>query len=197
MCSIVSRTCDLYSNIGCATGSKCSVTDTPGQTVCECAGTATHGQACRQTSTGDTCAPGNVCLGDNLCHKYCRDSGECVNATSTGGVCDLQIGNLNVKVCSSATTNCSPILPATAGCAMGSGCYFVGPTDDRTACISAGTKLAGETCSFGNDCAPGYICMSNNLCRQMCRAGRDGDCAGAQRCFTLQGSTLYGVCLPP
>ncbi len=197
-CGVFSMSCDLYGNMGCPIGHKCAMAATAGQTICECAGTPRHGEPCTTTATGDTCAAGAVCLEDHKCWKFCRDSGDCISATPTGGICDLQLSGTNIMVCSSATTNCSPILPATAGCNTGTGCYYVGP-EDRTACISVGTKAAGETCTFGNECVPGYICIGTTatdvVCRQMCRAGRDADCSGAQRCVTIQGSTLYGVCI--
>ncbi len=55
-------------------------------------------------------------------------------------------------------------------CEEGQGCYL---NRDRTQCLEAGTKGAGEKCGQPNECQPGLHCLA--VCTQVCSLDGRGD----------------------
>lgn len=101
-------------------------------------------------------------------------------------------------------TQCAPENPEPV-CGANMNCVFkslVPPRDYGTDCVAAGTGKGIDGCSNGNtgDCAPGYICVSGNVCQRWCRIGFN-DCAHCGFPCTKSiapapviGSVEYGLC---
>ena len=92
---------------------------------------------------------------------------------------------------------CDPFL--VTSCPAGQLCQPA--VDGGTGCITgAATLLAeGATCTFGDECTPGTLCLNFGdgfKCQRMCPAGAIGFCAGETRCFGTIGDTCIRICRP-
>lgn len=70
--------------------------------------------------------------------------------------------------------------------------------EDEYVCASAGALVPGDTCMFSNDCAAGFYCSQEGICREYCLD--DSDCS--TECFQFNepyyaATSPVGVCLFP
>ena len=194
--------CTLVPNSGCGAGQCCDLTSAGDGTVaCRDTGSGTSSSTCTYMTD---CAAGYICLGDGTnasCLKYCTSDGQC---TAPGGLCVDTITDSAgtplpgpITVCS---TNCNPI--SAVGCPPGWACnIFTEPSPGTryvTECYAAGSGTQGSSCTYANDCAAGYMCLSDGLCYQTCNTAT-GVCSGGLSCYGLSspltlGGITYGVC---
>lgn len=143
------------------------------------------------------------------CKRYCFEDGDC---GGPGGLCilpvvvtapsGLPVIAMGIEAC---TPDCDPV--SAARCPSGMACQIVKePSGPRfhTDCHPAGSGTQLATCTTAADCAPGYVCQSNDgtlVCLRRCPIG--GDCADvaparctAQTARPTVGGVEYGVCLP-
>lgn len=124
------------------------------------------------------CNDGLTCT-DDLC-----ESGTCRNVPNDGlcepgMTCELGAG------CTGFACDESPcrLLSPQCGCAPGQGCY---PSGGGRACMTAGTRVEGSSCTESNECEPGSICAGIGVasCHRTCRT--DVDCPGATNLCVLE-----------
>ncbi len=84
--------CDPVCNTGCATLSRCTVSDTPHQGTCIGIWISTEGSDCLKTSSTDPCAVKLSCV-SGKCRKVCYHDVDCAGST-TGGCCkdSIEVG---------------------------------------------------------------------------------------------------------
>jgi hypothetical protein len=159
----------------------------------------------------DRCAPGSVCIADDicpsLCYKTCRADGDCPTNSrcTTTGLTDAAGAALvdGVYFCSPPTEACNPTgAAACAAARTGFNCVFVAGltgsgTSDATVCDCATLHnvRVGEACvTTPDNCQPGAVCV-NNRCRTICNKSASGSaCPSGGGCNTLYGSRVYGYC---
>ena len=133
--------------------------------VCDPVGTGGDGAPC---AVPNDCQPGMMCqLGQ--CTMPCDESHPCPGT--------LQCWRLAcVPTCDAMAQDCAPSANGTP-----MGCYNVAPPGSPTqfACLPAGPKTLGQTCSSGDECARGLDCAeysSSFWCLPRCQ--QPSDCAG-------------------
>jgi hypothetical protein len=193
--------CDTFPPCGCKAGDSCDVVSTSGTTKCGPSGNIKKGFVCKYIND---CAPGLTCVG-SACKPFCEVPGDC---TTSGADCTAVTfsqpdgGTADVPGMRTCTDQCDLI--TAQSCGPGAGCY---PVDDikvqpgHSVCVEAGTSTT--SCSPTIDCAPGYVCLSDNKCYKWCRSNVASDCSGT--CYQFQdnnnnvgfyyvGAQGYGVC---
>ncbi len=192
--------CDPFTNCGCdtAAGQKCA--EAAGGNHCIAAGTKVVGEACGSDSE---CAAGSVCVVDNgtlRCLQYCDADHTCpadkacfIRVDDATG---MQIGTACGSTCSLLGQDCTGAMEA---------CYSSSTvsTMERGICVPEGTKLEGEMCTNGNDCAKGMTCIDSatpgnpSACRKYCdRTATPSGCDAGRTCNSLFGDTMTGICTP-
>jgi len=158
-----------------------------------------------------TCAPGSVCVEDDvcpsLCYKMCRSDSDCLanthctktGPTTAGGV-RLAEG---LSFCSPPAESCNPAGGAACTAARGGfNCVFLAgltgvATSDATVCDCATLHNVevGAACVISPDnCRPGAVCI-NARCRAICtQSGPASPCANSGKCAPVYNSTVYGYC---
>ncbi len=187
----------------------CAVNCAAMQGQCVAAGTAAPGGLCTQHGNAD-CAPGTQCFTYSgplcsvpVCLKFCKTNTDCSAAVGTGSVCQGTVacpadGGSYTTAYHTCTFACDPRGTATSGCPAGLHCFVVDTMDqvDCSCTEATRTKIEGQSCTFGSDCAPGLLCnQSTNKCQKLCKRGESGDCATGQSCTALTNDMIYGVCL--
>jgi hypothetical protein len=169
------------------------------------------------TDPQDNCARGTQCLfpgdfgpADGICEQFCAKESDCTQpAVSVGGTtlpnnkahCIIPFsGSGPADLCSLA---CNPVSSRGAsGCPSGSVCVYESNATfpEFTFCDRAGSGTDGQPCTAR--CATGFNCLLNtagmSLCRAMCRAGNDSDCASPLVCKPGAGGSppMFGYCCP-
>jgi hypothetical protein len=191
----------------CGDGKTCAIDCAMGKGLCYSAGAGAPGSACMLNKD---CMPGTQCFSYgactvNACLKFCHTDTDCGGIP--GSVCEGKVpctvaGNTFLTAYHTCTFGCDPRGAAMAGCPAGLHCFVV-DTMDKVDCgctDTTRTKLEGEDCLRGVDCAPGLICnMMGTIqkCRKVCkRSDNDADCATGQICTMLTNDQIYGACLP-
>ncbi len=187
-------TCTLYPQSGCGSGQGCYVVEaSTGET--DCAYTAGVGQA-HQCEYLNDCAAGLACIG-GACKPYCVTANDC----STYGAECFQVvydpGNGSVadvpcmKVCSD---QCDPANPG-AVCGGNLNCDITsdqGVSPGFSLCYDSGSTNTGACSSASPECAPGYVCLTDNKCHRWCKVGSSG--CSCQAAGYYVGSQQYGFC---
>ena len=196
--------CDPVCQAGCSCSDRCELLGR--QTQCTAvAGARQVGESC-VTTPADDCAPGLACLRDecgNRCYRYCRQDSECSSGRGRAR-CDLSIIDSNqvdtgFRICDVPITGCHPLAQeASRSCGAGFGCYLLG-NGDETGCDCPGRIPEGVPCTYGRECAPGYICTataaSGNICRPVCLLGQPSSCPSGLTCYGLDAMSMrYGFC---
>lgn len=213
------NTCDPVCQLGCDCGKRCVFDSHTGNSfTCEATSESPNFAFVQPTGKCDTndtaCAPGSVCIPDDVCGSLCYRT--CRTLVDCGGkgrctqnlVQDQNLQPLvpNVFLCSGPAESCNPT--GTASCVnarAGFNCvFFAGLTGtqvgDATTCDCATfhDKSVGATCtSVPDNCQPGAACI-NNLCHRICNLqGSVSLCAGTTgggKCTAIYGSSQYGYC---
>lgn len=179
--------CGLVPLCGCEANENCTVFDTAsGETVCTIAGTISEKHACFGSGS---CAAGMECVG-GTCARYCATHADCAPNAECVDVVSGTTPIPGLKTCTSACALEDP-----SSCGPGIGCFLLEST--LTDCRPAGTSTT--TCVDLQDCAPGYICLSDGSCARWCRADAPA-CPSGTSCQTgtaavIVGGVVYGVCL--
>jgi hypothetical protein len=191
---------------GCACGQRCNVVD--GKPACVPAGTVTLGELCN--SNADNCAPGLICLletcGNGLarCYQHCTKDAQCNGTACTINIEDNKGAMTSYYTCDVPPRACNPI--DGSGCpSLSFNCYLT--SANRTLCDCPGAGKAGmnnDPCSFYNDCAAGFICISGvngqttphchfvcDISMASCPPSGDG---GTQTCSPTGDAAKYGYC---
>ena len=156
------------------------------------------------------CAPGSVCIADDvcpwLCFKTCRKDIDCPDKSRCSVLTLLDQASQpvpNVFLCTPPTESCNPLGTATCAtartnfnCVFLAGLTGVANTDATVCdCRTLHDKALGAACStLPDDCQPGAVCV-NGICRQICDRQASGSaCPSGGGCTTVYGSTRYGTC---
>ena len=208
-------TCDPVCQSGCACDRRCVLnTDTYASFLCEATALApTSFIAVQGTCNGASsanCAPGSVCISDDVCpwtcFKTCRKDVDCPTNSRCSAV-TLYDKNTqpvpNVFLCTPPTEGCNPSGAASCTTARtGFNCVFlagltgVANTDSTLCdCKTLHTEAVGASCTTVPDnCQPGAVCV-DGTCRQICDKRASGSaCPSGGGCNTIYGSTSYGYC---
>jgi hypothetical protein len=154
--------------------------------------------------------PGDLCAqrGPNSsaeCAQFCSTDTDCkqpaAGPAGNVGHCLLGLTGTSYMLC---TTPCNPVTKAGAtGCPMGLACDYAGTQSipELTDCAPAGTVTEGMACTQSTPCAPGLICIgsgTSGTCRDVCRAGMNGDCSVATDTCMSPGvsNPMFGFCCP-
>jgi len=213
--AIASSTCDPVCQAGCPCGERC-VLDTTTFASFLCEGSAPDSSAfvpvqgtCNLPNTGD-CAPGSVCISDdvcpNLCYKTCRKDVDCPSGSRCSGIAPFDKTEKpvpNVYLCTPPSEGCNPTGAASCTTARtGFSCVFMAGltgivNGDSTVCDCATThaKKVGIACTtLPDDCQPGAVCV-DLVCRSICDRKASGSaCPSGGGCTAIYGSTQYGYC---
>ena len=187
-------TCTLYPQSGCGPGQGCYVVEaSTGRTGCEYTAGVGQAQPCEYLND---CAAGLACIG-GACKPYCVTANDC----STNGAECFQVvydpGNGSVadvpcmKVCSD---QCDPANPG-AVCGDNLNCditsdYQVKP--GFSLCYDSGSTNTGACSSASPQCAPGYVCLTDNKCHRWCKEDSPGCLCQAAGYYV--GLQEYGFC---
>jgi hypothetical protein len=205
--------CDVTTQVPCGTGQKCIFNPTTPQ--CQPNGTVGVAQPC-SVNPVDNCVRGTQCLfqgslTDGVCEEFCAGENDCTQApVAVGGTslsnnrphCLFQFGGSGpINLCSLA---CNPVSSQGAsGCPPGSGCVYGSNATfpEYTFCDRAGSGTDGQPCDGNFRCAAGFNCAGVNqsfICRAMCRANTNGDCAAPLVCKLGAGGSppMFGYCCP-
>jgi len=197
------KPCDPFCQTGDCTwcNQKCSFAGDDGTPVCETQdGAGKVGDSCTIYNQSahdqyDTCAPGNICLGDYAnqppnthCFSLCRGIQDCTGVACnqrpgapptngivpTASVCDPKY-----LTCTSTSASpcCNPFASTAVdspNCPAGTVCYLVPQRDtngnNRTVCeFWSGGGGTGALCNSSTDCFPGWFCNNN-------QGGQTGTC---------------------
>ena len=202
--------CDPVTQIGCATGQKCTAVTSGGAYSYKCVEDSPSldpfdaCEAAPQTGV-DGCPAGFVCLADDsdaaLCVGHCKTSSDCDK-----GLCEPNPVD-DIPYCA---VECSPFdnaCPAPLQCRR---------SDDRFTCrfpSEGDTGTAGAACSGSDDggCAAGFVCLTGELvpgcnedhcCTNVCDLGNGGACSSPATCSALfdapaPGFEQVGACFVP
>jgi hypothetical protein len=157
-----------------------------------------------------SCAPGSVCIADDvcpwLCFRTCRKDIDCPTNSRCSVVTLLDKTSQpvpNVFLCTPPTESCNPTGAANCTTARTNfNCVFLAgltgiATTDATFCDCRTThdKAVGGNCStLPDDCQPGAVCV-NGTCRQICdRQASGSTCPSGGGCNPIYGSARYGSC---
>jgi hypothetical protein len=193
------QACDPFSNEGCEGGQSCFANVATNERFCTTAGTRGPGMLC---SGGEDCEIGTTCVlygpDRGICSNYCTGPSDCASQPDDAG-CNY-FSSTGLGFC---YQGCDPSDPA--ACGAGVACYAMG-TDSR--CRLTGTLGLLEPCEetdYDNSCAPGYVCVLNNMdetrCFEQCGPGLP-DCGTERTCAVITGpgegraagSGEWGVC---
>jgi hypothetical protein len=148
-----------------------------------------------------TCAAGLVCQEESegpqkICQVPCTKASQC---TALGSACLAPASGGTQKAC---TTSCNPL--AATGCPTGTACHVFGngSTGIGTYCDGAGPGTQSVSCTQNNECAAGYVCVTDPFGSGDCEFMCDYDaanpiCPPGYTCtdlFRQLGSTEYGTC---
>lgn len=190
----------------CGAAMTCAVNCAVQSGSCVAAGTGAAGSLCSQNVD---CAPGTQCFsygggattpGCQLgaCLKFCKSDADCGSGSLCQGKVPCTVGTTtSLTAYHTCTFACDPRGAATTGCPAGLHCFLVDTMDQvDCACTQAGqTKVEGQDCTSGTECAPGLVCTSQ--CHKACLlAANNTDCGAGQTCAALTNDQIYGVCLP-
>jgi hypothetical protein len=190
--------CDPFAEpaSACGAGQACYLDVNAGVTGCQAAGTKAAGEAC-WGEAANVCAVGLQCVVQ--CAEVCSTG---AGSPKCSEVCP---GEVDVLSEANALGACVPDAPrelcdlfAQGSCGAGAMCTLV---RGGIACIPAGTKAAGEPCSFANDCAEGSVCAVAT-CRTVCDASAGATTAPCDSACAAGYDTLIpqtwglGVCKP-
>jgi hypothetical protein len=149
-------------------------------------------QSCTPDSEGmgrqsDNCEPGLVCIGEQSCFarcfKFCKNDGDCTNATCTR---EVVVGQGGQKVCDVPFVDtCVPLLgSANTGCGPGAmACWLSSASPTHTLCdCPFGATPSNGPCTRTRDCVQGLTCVvpragEPSVCLQVCRLGST-ECPG-------------------
>lgn len=213
-------TCDPVCQSGCDCGKRCVFdTQTGNSFTCEATSEPSgfvfvDPVAQCDPPNNNACAPGAVCLGDdvcgNLCYKTCRTAADCgTNSRCTRDlVLDINSQPVvpNVFLCSPPIELCNPT--GTASCVnarAGFNCVFIAgltgvQLTDATTCDCAtlhNVPIAGKCTIIPDNCQPGAACV-DGVCRRICSLKGTGSACpsttGGVGCTSLYQSTQYGYC---
>jgi hypothetical protein len=206
--------CDPVCQAGCPCDRRCVLSSTYDSFQCEASpqNPSTFVDV-QQTCTGsrsESCAPGSVCINDDvcpwLCFRTCRKDLDCGTNSrcSALGILDLSSNPVaNVYLCTPPIESCNPSGAASCATARAElGCVFLAgltgiATTDATVCDcrTTHTGAVGAACStLPDDCQPGAVCV-DGTCRQICDRGASGTaCPGLGVCSPIYDSTRYGYC---
>jgi hypothetical protein len=212
--AVANSTCDPICQSGCPCRRRCVLNqDTWASFLCEStepdASTFVPVQGdC--TNQVEACAPGAVCVYDDvcpsLCFRLCRRQEDCPTGTlcSAAAIYDKSSTEVpTVKLCTPPTQACNPT--GTADCNPTRGnfkCVFLAgmtgvQNTDATVCDCASThtkKLGATDCSMApDDCQAGTVCV-DGTCRQICDRQASGQSCASGGCNPLYASTRYGYC---
>ena len=217
---IPGSTCDPVCQSGCPSNRRCILNDLTNTTfICEDselpAGTTFVPPlgACNSSNLG-LCAPGSVCIGDdvcqNLCYKTCRadqDCGENSRCAANGITIGSNQTVPNLNFCSPPIETCDPTGTATCGVARANfNCFFLAglapvANSDATVCdcSTMHDKVIGQGCSLlPDDCRPGLVCVGtvgSSTCHRVCSLKGSGSaCLAGGGCTPLYESQNYGYC---
>jgi len=195
--SCPSGACDLLTNAGCEAGQGCyfvtTAEGTPPSPMCLPAGTGAEGATCENSTM---CQEGFICVDSECRPVCCTEGGE---GCPVGQAClttlvDPDTGDPTGVGACSAPDGC--VLLTQTGCPDGEGCYPAGG-DGSTSCVEpAMNGMQGATCGFSNDCAPGFICLGDGTCAQVCQLpSGDPMCPDGLTCGGVTGFPAdTGVC---
>lgn len=151
-----------------------------------------------QAGTAVVCDDGIPCTVDS-----CAEPGGSCNFVPSDALCPSgQTCSPTLGCRASSTCSESPcrLVSPQCGCPAGQACY---PSGTARICSTAGTGMAGATCTTNANCAASYACINfstgttpANMCSHFCAA--DADCSGGLCIHTLNdgaGGTLPGVTL--
>lgn len=144
--------------------------------------------------TGRMQAPGNPPI--RYCRKLCTAQSQCAGMTS-----DTCMGLGDIGVCLPTCTMWND-----ATCPAGTWCAFSGDVSgtmnvDAGECFEADVNAIGMPCGAEEGgCVAGAICLSDNVCHQLCTTLTGGDmmhaCTNAaETCNELQDAVGFGVCV--
>lgn len=184
---------------GCPEGEACQRT-VFGQPTRECVppGDVERDEPCSQSIQ---CVTGHTCVGiappDGICSRYCTASAEC------GAPSECIFFAVPGEGIGACTAICDPVLDA--GCPVGYGCHLITAQrvdDDAfvpvTICGPDTGDVEGEACA--QICAPGFICLGDSLCYELCVVGDASTCSdGAAACASFASPQIiagveYGFC---
>lgn len=184
---------------GCPEGDACQRT-VRGDSFRECVppGDVDRGGACTQSIQ---CVMGHTCVGigspDGICSRYCTATAECGEA---GSECTIFTApSEGVGAC---TTVCDPVQNTL--CPTGYGCHLVNSQrveDDGIVSVTLCGPDNGDTLGQACDvlCAPGFICLADSICYEVCVVGDASTCSVGGTCgpfgspMTVAG-VEYGYC---
>ena len=193
--------CQTFPEVGCD-GGNCEVANiNTGATICTAAGTRALWNNCNGLGQ---CAPGTACVG-GVCKPYCCSSADC-----GGRVCSTVVNNgttLPIPGFTVCNAGCDPMNPS-AICGPQVTCFpspWNGTGNDEGNCFGpAGNGIGDGGCNGTPSgllqCAPGYYCTTDAVCRKWCRVGFDSDCpSDAGVCMNFNKAPFidnveYGVC---
>lgn len=177
---------------GCAADEMCQRT-IRGDNFRECVPPGDNGrdEPCTQSVQ---CITGHTCVGfggDGICSRYCYGSAECADAASQ--CVEFTAPSEGVGAC---TPICDPVL--NTGCAEGYGCHLVVArrVEDAgdapvTVCGPADGQGGGSPCK--QLCAPGFMCLGDALCHEVCVVGDATTCSVGASCAPLGAIVIDGV----
>lgn len=198
--------CQAFSNLGCATGQKCTALDQGDTTLalgCDSLGGLGEGAACTQvtvTSGGlrvqidDDCGDGLACFSTQAntapsCHRMC--SGDPAVGCPDAEICSGVAPGLGTVAFCRPSTACQPI--SQTGCSTGQACYW---SEGRPICADGGGLAVGEVCGSANDCLPGATCVAGtpDRCVAFCSVGDTAGCPAGSLCTPLGSDGEVGYC---
>jgi hypothetical protein len=198
-------TCDTFPQCGCQAGWACDFyLQSTWKTQCFQSGNVQRGRSCSKTGE---CAPEMSCV-DNACKSYC--GGKASDCTTGPSAACIQVvynpgdgGVANISGFFVCTDQCDLTNPS-ATCGPGVTCMPYSPVAQnpgQSGC-SAPAGTSTTTCPTGDECAPGYLCMNDQICHRFCKTS--SGCASPQTCKTLNdgkntgwfyvGTQQYGTC---
>jgi hypothetical protein len=177
--------CDLVTGAGCGAGTICRPVLAGEDIVAACVAAVPGSQRLDDgCATTEECGVGLYCY-FGRCRFHCCAERDCpanqfCSAYDTAGFC-------------SGADGCDIFGP---GCVEGEGCYpivlergGISPT-----CFRAGARQVGDPCTSSIVCAPGHVCIGNELsaaCARMCDAWHPCDVG---QCLGIVGDPGYGFC---
>jgi hypothetical protein len=188
-------------NPGCQTGCDCGwcgIANGAASCLSGATGMKTVGEICDPTMVSD-CKPGLYCqpeCGTGRCYQICDPTGDAgASGCAHCDVAAMMAADAAPKVlpftlCRLVTT-CDATLVTSTSCPAPFACYPVGA---QTECDCAGSRSAGQGCSFLDDCQGGYSCngpKGATTCLQTCTA--TSTCTTGS-CNANVARTTYGFC---
>jgi hypothetical protein len=184
-CSPAKGECDIVLQ-DCPPQQECTV-DNSGKTVCQPVQASQQlplGRACCPSTSANPCLPGLTCVG-NECSDGGPMTGRCSPACCQGadqacgksdpegisGACDLTLVDENQKPLYDVCTyrqRCKPF--KIEPCGPGETC-LVEDVVGSASCVTSAGKGNRQPCSFGNECADGFICLNTGdagVCHTVC-----------------------------